>query len=640
MTVPLQAEQRAHIVALRASTVLMSIAAVRPSANQWMVALACLGVGMFGIPQPRRAPAPRWVLGMLGLALIAASLQRTATHQLEAVLVFSTGLMLAGWMVRGRALGSAAASISLLGPAIMEAVSLASARQPTVSTDTRWMVGGFATMLVTRLVAEFSPDPIPMPRIGRTHRPLAQPLLLLPIMVAVMVAAVGGAAVANDALPDSNRRPPSLQWSPGQLGGDTLRSHPGLSGRLDAGDTPTLDDEVVLRVRSERALYWRGMTYGDYDGRYWTDSGRTQEFITPAGTLELQPGTSPIGSERLLQTFTVERAGLDVFLAADRMEVLHFDGFEGTWGINDNSIRPTRPLAAGAQWTVESAIIPVDAAQLRAADQFPQLVPPSVLRQYGAENDVSSATADLAEAITADAVTTYDKVLALEAWFADNVSYRQDVPAAPAGVDPVDRLLFDVNEGYCEQIASAMTVMLRSLGVPARIAVGYVPGEFDATTGEWLSRGTDAHAWTEVYFAGIGWQGFDPTAKVPLAGEQDPDSLAGTSVPWRLVGLLVACVLAAGLITWLVTRRHGNARLPSEVERLNRIGRSLGIEWPPSATLRERLDALATHGIDTAAISAARTAIEAAEFGADHEPAATSHALDALELAAAGVAKP
>ncbi|MEZ5230393.1 MAG: transglutaminase-like domain-containing protein [Acidimicrobiales bacterium] len=261
------------------------------------------------------------------------------------------------------------------------------------------------------------------------------------------------------------------------------------------GSTPATHQPSTTKWCCESAragAVLAGMTYGDYDGRYWTDSGRTQEFITPAGTLELQPGTSPIGSERLLQTFTVERAGLDVFLAADRMEVLHFDGFEGTWGINDNSIRPTRPLAAGAQWTVESAIIPVDAAQLRAADQFPQLVPPSVLRQYGAENDVSSATADLAEAITADAVTTYDKVLALEAWFADNVSYRQDVPAAPAGVDPVDRLLFDVNEGYCEQIASAMTVMLRSLGVPARIAVGYVPGEFDATTGEWLSRGTDA----------------------------------------------------------------------------------------------------------------------------------------------------
>ncbi len=592
---------------------------------------------MFGVPQPSRTPAPRWVLAMLGLALVASALQRSSSQQAAAMLVFAAGFMLAGWLVRGRALGSAAVSIALLGPAIMKAVSFATSRQASVVADARWMIAGFVTMLVTRLVAEFSPDPIPIPRIGVHQRPLAQPVRLLPIMLAVMIAAVGGAAVANDTLPNSTRRPPSLRWSPGQPGGEKLQAHPGLSGRLDAGDTPTLDDEVVLRVRSDRAMYWRGMTYGDYDGRYWTDDGRKQSFITPAGTLELQPGTSPSGSERLIQTFTVERAGLDLFLAADRMEVLNFDGFEGLWGINDNSIQPLQPLAAGAQWTAESAIIPVDAAQLRAADQVPQLVPSTINQQYGSENNVSAATAALAIEITTGSDTTYDKVMALQDWFAKNVTYRRDVTPAAAGVDPVDRLLFELNEGYCEQIASSMTVMLRSLGVPARIAVGYVPGEYDADTNEWLSRGTDAHAWTEVYFAGIGWQSFDPKAVVPLAGEQDRDDLPTNAFPWRAVAVLGGLLVAAGVLTWLLSHRRRGPRLPAEVERLNRIGRSLDVDWPETATLRERLDVLANRGVDPAALSSALGAIEAAEFSAEHDPEATARALDALELAARGV---
>ncbi len=629
----MQAEQRPLILALRIATILMAMAAIGPTTNQWLVAAVCLAVGMFAVPQPRNAPAPRWVLLMLGLALVGSALQRSANHQLATVLVLAAGLTLAGWMVRGRALGSAAVSVSLLGPAIMEAVSIASTNSSPIDFETQWVFLGFATMLITRLLAEFAPDPIALTPMSKTAPPIAQPLTILPLLIAVMVTAIAGASIVNDALPETSIRPPSLQWSAGRLGGTQLQSHPGLSGRLDAGDTPSLDDEVVLRVRSDRAMYWRGLTYGDYDGRYWTDDGRTQDFNTTAGTLELQPGTTPIGAERLIQTFTVERAGLDIFLAADRMEVLHFDGFSGTWNMNDNSIRPHQPLAAGAQWTVESAIFPVTSEQLRSADQSGGSVPAGVLSRYANENDISDQTAALARAITADAPTTYDKVMALEAWFGDNISYRLDVPAAPAGVDPVDRLLFDINEGYCEQIASSMTVMLRSLGVPARIAVGFVPGEYDSS----LSRGSDAHAWTEVYFAGVGWQSFDPTAAVPLAGEQDPDALPTNGVPWRPLALLATLVAVGALITWVVARRNARVRLPSDVERLNRIGQSLGIEWPETATLRERLDALVMHGVDHGAVTAARTAIEAAEFSADRAPEQTASALDELESAAGRV---
>ncbi len=634
MSRQIQTEQRWTVVGLRASSALCAVAATSPTMVQWLVAALWLGIGLLVLPQPRSAPAPRWVLGVLGLALLGSALQRSSSNLTYTIVIFSVGLILAGWLLRGRALGSAAVSITLLVPLIMDAVGTA-ANRSIVDLEQGWVILGFVIMLVTRVVSEFLPDPIPVARFDGQDRSLAQPMLLMPIIVVTMIGAVGAAAIADGLLPVSDRRPPSLQWNAGDVDGDTLQSHPGFSGQLDAGDTPTLDEDIVLRVRSDRAMYWRGLTYDDYDGRYWTDTGPTQDFTIDAGTLNLQPGTSPIGSERLIQTFTVERAGLDVFLAADRMEVLHFDGFDGTWGLDDNSIRPTWPLNAGAQWTVESAIMAVDAEQLRASDLDSRQIPVTIDQRYAHEGDVSDATAELARQITADAPTTYDKVVALQDWFADNISYRRDVVAAPIGVDPVDRLLFDLNEGYCEQIASAMTVMLRSLGIPSRIAVGYVPSEFDDATGEWISRGTDAHAWTEVYFAGIGWQGFDPTSVVPLAGEQTPPTPATVAVPWMRIGLVVGLMLAVGLLTWKLVDARRRHRHPADVERLNRIGASLGIEWPESATLRERLDALLAQGVDPTAVAATRSAIEAAEFAADHDPNGTSAALDELEAAVA-----
>ena len=83
------------------------------------------------------------------------------------------------------------------------------------------------------------------------------------------------------------------------------------------------------------------------------------------------------------------------------------------------------------------------------------------------------------------------------------------------GVDAVDDFLFVSQRGFCEQIASALTVMLRSQGVPARLATGYLPGERDRVSGVWKVRASDAHAWVEVWFPETGWEAFDPTASVP-----------------------------------------------------------------------------------------------------------------------------
>ena len=116
---------------------------------------------------------------------------------------------------------------------------------------------------------------------------------------------------------------------------------------------------------------------------------------------------------------------------------------------------------------------------------------------------------------------------AIESWLGANTKYSLNAPLSPSNVDVVDDFLFRSRVGWCEQIASSLVVLARSAGIPARLVTGFVPGSRDALTGRFVVRERDAHAWAEIYFPGIGWQGFDPTASVPLAGDDVRRILAG-----------------------------------------------------------------------------------------------------------------
>ena len=100
-------------------------------------------------------------------------------------------------------------------------------------------------------------------------------------------------------------------------------------------------------------------------------------------------------------------------------------------------------------------------------------------------------------------------------WIGAHTHYSIDIPPLPAGADTVDEFLFGNRVGFCEQISTSLAVMLRSLGIPAREAVGYVPGGYDPITDLYQVHADDAHAWVQVWFPGYGWQSFDPTAVVP-----------------------------------------------------------------------------------------------------------------------------
>src|SRR6202030_2487027 len=123
--------------------------------------------------------------------------------------------------------------------------------------------------------------------------------------------------------------------------------------------------------------------------------------------------------------------------------------------------------------------------------------------------------APLAEQMTARKTTPYDKAVAMEVYLRSKYGYTLDLKGKPGG-DPLAHFLFETRAGHCEYFASSMTVMLRTLGIPAREVNGFLPGEFNELAGDYIVRASDAHSWVEAYFPGSGWIVFDPTPDAPV----------------------------------------------------------------------------------------------------------------------------
>ncbi len=172
----------------------------------------------------------------------------------------------------------------------------------------------------------------------------------------------------------------------------------------------------------------------------------------------------------------------------------------------------------GNTYTVRGLTSVATPEQLAASEgEYPAWV---TERYLETGDTITDRTQDLTREIVGAETNPYNQAVLIEQWLRTNIVYDENVNAPPRGQDLVDYVLFDNRRGYCEHYSAAMTVMLRSLGVPARVVVGYSPGENDPETGGWMYLQSNAHAWVEVYFPGYGWIPFEPTAARPL-GEFD-----------------------------------------------------------------------------------------------------------------------
>ena len=168
------------------------------------------------------------------------------------------------------------------------------------------------------------------------------------------------------------------------------------------------------------------------------------------------------------------------------------------------------PVAEGDTYAVTGLTSMAGPEQLRAAgSDYPLWI---TERYLDLPDTVTDRTRALARQLAADHDNAFDTAMAVEKYVRGAIAYNEEIDPPPDDQDVVDYVLFDSQEGYCEYYASAMAVLLRAEGIPARVVGGYFPAPFDAAEDGYLYREKNAHLWVEAFFPGFGWIPFEPTA--------------------------------------------------------------------------------------------------------------------------------
>jgi transglutaminase-like putative cysteine protease len=330
------------------------------------------------------------------------------------------------------------------------------------------------------------------------------------------------------------------------------------------GGPVSLEDVPVADVEAEMGRYWRVMAFHEYTGDGWATSdpdivligANEQDLAAPALDLRvditqtitvfrdwptIEPliaAAQPLRSELPLRAsvnFLVQ-SGLEPQDAGNTTPQVRPDEAENALPTptplpqapgDPSAIYSRHTLFAGDSYQVVSSLTEVDRDSLReASTDYPDSVVPRYLQL---PDSLPERVRLLAEQITEGLETPYDKAKAIESALR-KIPYDDQIEAPGLTQDGVDYFLFEVQAGYCDYYASAMVVLLRSVGVPARYVRGYSEGEADDGTYHLLE--SDGHAWAEVYFPGYGWIEFEPTGGEPALnrpGAQNPEEPGSTS---------------------------------------------------------------------------------------------------------------
>ncbi len=334
--------------------------------------------------------------------------------------------------------------------------------------------------------------------------------------------------------------------SPGLPNNHLLGSGPELSQQIiftvhtgeKAAYIPSSPEEINIKINQEELHhYWSSYRFDIYTGTGWvsspvvsrTESGREILFDIPPGY------------RMLTQDFVVENGNSGILYWSGMIFSSDFP-FEAAWRIfPDPSISMIIDPFQGAdifgavnnrqKYQVKSLISSISEDQLRKAGR---VFPNNIQQNYTKlPASVPERVYSLARNLTSSRASPYDEAKALEKYLRDNYPYNLNVSLPPVGADVVDYFLFDLKEGYCDYYASAMVVMARSIGLPARLVSGFASGLFDDSEGTFTVRASDAHAWVEIYFSGIGWVEFEPTANQPefIHNVNIPETVLSEKIP-------------------------------------------------------------------------------------------------------------
>ncbi len=374
-------------------------------------------------------------------------------------------------------------------------------------------------------------------------------------------------------------------------------------------------DIVLMRVRCDRGLFWRGDTYNDYNGQTFThpkvpvipvpaetisrDNGgrggrfggppdlHGQEFGAftgrrvdafnqyqiPLGSGEI-PEQEMDNSHAAFQNVTVVAGNFDRLYGAGVVQSVRGDIPEVN--VSDSGSMAVKSLPVNTSYDVFSRVPDDDPDRLRAASSSPDAYTPAIKRMYlqiPKENEEMAELRKTAIDQTKTSISNYDKVIALQHYIVQTCKYNLNVPIAPKDKDLVHYFLFEAKEGYCTQFAASLTMLCRYAGIPARLASGFIAGELDKD-GSYIVREKHKHAWTEVYFPRVGWVPFESTdGSDDITDRSAHSKSAPTSfVGWLfsngwvppVVGLVIISILSYIVITELKARMGPRKHLISD----------------------------------------------------------------------------
>jgi transglutaminase-like putative cysteine protease len=322
------------------------------------------------------------------------------------------------------------------------------------------------------------------------------------------------------------------RFSAGYLGRASLQPTlmTGFSDDVELGQIGEIkkNSAVVMRVRTGKPvgfplLRWRGIALSNFDGKRWYSPEHSASAI-PAGlngwiTLVDRPPESDPTTSLLRYTVLLQPIATDTLFAPARVISLRGNlsgeganpeaGARRSYVLRDSNGSLSNPFHNFTTVRYEgfSLLRSMSLPRLRAA---PTEYPPDIQGTFLQLPQLDPRIPELAQRITARAQNPFDKAVAVENYLRTRFTYTLNLTGKP-GDDPLAHFLFETRAGHCEYFASAMAIMLRTLGIPTREVNGFLPGEYNDLGGDYIVRASDAHSWVEVYFPGTGWMTFDPT---------------------------------------------------------------------------------------------------------------------------------
>ncbi len=316
----------------------------------------------------------------------------------------------------------------------------------------------------------------------------------------------------------------------------------GFSDTVRLGDVGQLklNPKLVMRVRVNQppdqyrsSLRWRGVTLDFYDGSSWRDSLSVRSASSTGRRLGARPVTkrgstfwvdesaSLRRAEQLTsltrQTFYVEPLDTPTIFAAPKP--VWIEGVPSLWRDESDGLWTSNHALNRLIYQVESDARQPNDKELRESNSTDYSVDIHV-RYTQLPRGFDARVGQLAASVAQGATATIDIARRIESHLRSSYSYSLNLKRTNDG-EPVADFLFNVRAGHCEYFASAMTLMLRTQGVPARLVNGFQMGEYSEISDFYTVRQSDAHSWVEVYFPAHGWLAFDPT---PAAGLSQYDN--------------------------------------------------------------------------------------------------------------------